>query len=63
MKYLAEYQRIDNIRSIAAMRRELYQLDKSIREQVIIFALKESRCQFTWSFFADLFKVPHETFM
>jgi hypothetical protein len=59
MKFIAEYERIDDIRSIAAMRRELTQLDDLVRQQVIIYALAKSRCQFTWSFFADLFKVSY----
>lgn len=57
MSFLDEYERIDDMRSIAAMKRELALLDAPTRRMVIAYALKKSACQFTWSFFADLFKV------
>lgn len=53
-----EYERIDAIRSITAMREALKLLDPVTRKEVILVALSRSHCQFTWSFFAGKFEVP-----
>ena len=54
-----EYERIDRIRSITAMKRALTDLAVDHRQDVILLALKSSRCQWTWSFFAREFEVPN----
>lgn len=54
----AAFQRIDPIRSVSRMRDELKALERASRTAVILKALRESRFQFTWSFFAKAFEVP-----
>lgn len=50
--------RIDPIRSVTEMRREIAKLDSPLREEVILFGLSRSMHQFTWSHFANRFAVP-----
>ncbi len=51
------YARIDAIRSIRAMRRELLDLEPAFRREVILRALEYSHHQFAWRFFAGQFGV------
>jgi hypothetical protein len=52
-----QFARIDAIRSVAQMRRELGCLPEELRQDVILRALKQSRHQFVWSFFAEAFGI------
>ena len=51
------YARIDAIRFIRAMRRELLDLEPAFRREVILRALEYSHHQFAWRFFAGQFGV------
>lgn len=53
-----EFQRIDRIQSVMGIGQELERLDCDVRKRVILIALKGSRHQFTWSFYARKFGVP-----
>ena len=48
------FKRIDALKSISAMRRELANVDIVVRKQIIEYGLSRSRFQFTWSWFALL---------
>lgn len=53
----SDFERIDGIRSIAEMRRQLASLEPKRTRAVIKLGLRKSRCQFTWSFFDSVFSV------
>jgi hypothetical protein len=52
------FQRIDAIRSTSGMENALRKLDEVLRKDVILFALRNSRFQFHWSFFAEQYGIP-----
>lgn len=52
---VAEFERIDAIRSIAKMRRQLELLGPDRAKEVIQLATEKSEHQFVWSFFWNMF--------
>jgi len=58
MNIEAEFNRIDEIRSVSSMQDGLERLPKASQVQVILHALRKSRFQWTWSYFAKKYGVP-----